>query len=69
MFSFKGAAKSLFYVKINSFINIFDLNRKFYLVSNENKKNHGFVDSKFVKTCHEPVNKQIFIYRSFDIKL
>jgi len=61
LFSFKGAAKCLFFVKINSFSNIFDLSRKkTYLVLKENKKIfvkkiRVFLDSEFVKTCHEQV--------------
>ena len=29
----------------------------FYLVLKENKKNHGFVDLEFVKTCHKHVKQ------------
>ena len=60
LFPFEGAAKII--VKINSFSNSFISIEKFYLVLKENKHNfvkeiRGFVDSEFVKTCHEHVNR------------
>ena len=49
-----------FFVKINSFSNIFDLNWKILpcFTRKQEKicgKIRGFVDSEFVKTCHEHV--------------
>ena len=41
-----------FFVKINSFSNILKENKKKLV-----KKNRGFVDSEFVKTCHEHVTR------------
>ena len=63
MFSFRGAElQSVFFVKINSFSNIFDLNGKILPCFKrkqekirEKEKNHGFVDSEFVEKCHERV--------------
>ena len=49
---FNGAAKGLF-LKINSFSHIFDLNRKILPCLKRKQKNRGFVDSGFLKTCHE----------------
>jgi hypothetical protein len=48
-----------FFVKINSATFLISI-ENFYLVLKENKnffvkKTHGFVDSEFVKTCHENV--------------
>ena len=57
LFSFKGAAKCLF-VKMNSFSNIFNLNRKMLPGFKRNKKNsliRKFGDLEFEKTCHEHV--------------
>jgi len=60
-FLLKELQTVFFFVKINSFSNIFDLSRKkTYLVLKENKKNfvkkiRVFLDSEFVKTCHEQV--------------
>ena len=61
LFSFKGAAKCLVFVKINSFSNIFDLNRKVvpcfkWKQEKCHEKNGGFVDSEFVKTCHKQLH-------------
>ena len=48
--------KVSFYVKINSFCNIFELNRTILpCYKRKEEKNRGFVDSEFVKTCHEHV--------------
>ena len=49
-----------YFVKMNSVSNIFDLNRKIlpHFKGKQEKfgeKNRGFVDSEFVKTCHEHV--------------
>ena len=46
-----------FFVKVNSFSNIFQTIEKFYLVIKEEKKNFvkkscSFVDSEVVETCH-----------------
>ena len=53
--------QSVFFVKINSFSNVFDLNRKILPCFKRKqetfreKKIHGFVDSEFVEACHEHV--------------
>ena len=49
-----------FFVKINSFCNIFDLNRKILPCFKRKQekireKIRGYVDSEFVETCHEHV--------------
>ena len=52
-----------YFVKMNSVSNIFDLNRKIlpHFKGKQEKfgeKIRGFVDSEFVKTCHEHVTPQ-----------
>ena len=52
--------KVSFFLKIKFSSNIFDLNRNKPCFQREQeifceKKNRGFVDSEFVKTCHEHV--------------
>ena len=44
---------TVFFVNINSFSNIFYLNRKILPCLKRKQKNCGFVDSGFLKTCHE----------------
>ena len=52
-----------FFVKINSFSNIFDLNRKYYLVLKENKKN--FVDSQIRRFgIHENISQTCETYQN-----
>ena len=45
-------------MKINSFSNVFYINKKLYLILKENKKTfvkkkRGFIGTDFVKTCHK----------------
>ena len=64
---FKRSCKVSLFVKLNrnSVSNIFYLNRK--IIPFFVKTIHGFIDSEFVKTCHEHVNALKDFFRTCNV--